>query len=121
MSDDSENFFKVGQPYNVDCMVQEYRWGRRTLLLRLKRHNSPEVQYIKFSGVEYFAGPMEWTSANFGVRSDEECLALLRDAGRANELFTLEHLTANKYQLFTVQLDHTLIAIVSKGVTRYSG
>ena len=121
MSEETRNYFKVGMPENVDCIVQEYRWGRKTLLIKFKRVNSPEVQYVKFSGVEYFAGPVEWTNANFEVRSTEECLNLMRDVGRANEHVTEEHLIANNLQLLTVTLPHTIVAIVAKSITRYSG
>ncbi len=116
-----ENVFAIVQPENVHCMVYTYQWGRSTLVIRLKRYNSAEVNYLRFSGVEYFAGPMAWDNAAFDLRSSEECLNLLRDAGRANEHMTVEHLEASRLQLLTVTLPNTLVCIVAKQYSRHSG
>jgi hypothetical protein len=91
------------------------------MVIRLKRQSSAEVQYIRFSGVEYFAGPMMWDNAAFELRSAEECLALLRDAGRANDHMTVEHIEQLKLRLLTVTLPNTLVCIVSKQYSRHSG
>lgn len=115
------NVFGIAIPEQVECMVQKYQWGRAVLILRLKRLNSPEVQYIRFTGVEYFAGPMKWTGAQIDQRTDEECMQLLRDAGRINDLVTLEHIQALTYALYTVTLPQTLVCAVSRQAHRYSG
>ncbi|XWX05364.1 hypothetical protein VZO05_07330 [Aggregatilineales bacterium SYSU G02658] len=116
-----ENVFAINQPENVHCMVYSYQWGRANLVIRLKRQNSAEVQYIRFSGVEYFAGPMKWDNAAFDLRSAEECLSLLRDAGRANEHMTIEHVEQLQLRLLTVTLPNTLVCIVAKQYSRHSG
>jgi|GEM_PF-2095778 hypothetical protein len=115
-----ENFFKVPVPDNVACQVMEYHWGRATLLVRLRRQNSPEVQYIRFSGVEYFAGPMVWNGAAFDLRDPEECLNVLRDAGRVNDLVDVEQLVTHGLHLYTVTLPQTLVCVVAKQASRYS-
>lgn len=116
-----KNVFGVQQPDKVDVMVQQYHWGRTTLLLRLKRQNSPEVQYIKFQGVEYFMGPMEWTDAAFEQRPDEECLQVMRDTGRANDIMTVQHLQDKSIRLYTIERPNTTIAIIAHLAHRYSG
>lgn len=115
------NVFTIAQPENVHCTVYTYHWGRATLVIRLKRHNSAEVQYLRFTGVEYFAGPMSWDNAAFDLRSAEECLNMLRDAGRANDHMTVEHIEQLRLHLLTVTLPNTLVCIVAKHYGRHSG
>jgi hypothetical protein len=114
------NHFGVAQPDNVNCHVMEYHWGRNMLLIRLKRQNSPEVQYIKFGGVEYFAGPMEWTGANFTLRGAEECLQVLKDAERVGEFVTADMIKERGLSLYTAELGNSLVVIVSKSAHKYS-
>lgn len=111
-----QNVFKLGTPDQIECRVQEYQWGRGTLLVRLKRLNSPEVQYLKFTGVEYFAGPMLWMGALVNQQSDEECLMLMRSVGRSNET-----IPTSLCQLYTISLPDTRICIIARQATRYSG
>lgn len=113
------NVFALQRPDMIECMVYDYHWGRGALTLRLQRENSPDIQYIKFSGVEYFSGPVKWKGANFSIRPTSECLELLQRAERVNELVTEDNLIERNIQLYTVELEHLPVLIVCHLANRY--
>ncbi|MCU0514453.1 MAG: hypothetical protein MUE40_18015 [Anaerolineae bacterium] len=121
MSSSVHNVFAILKPDMMNCMVAEYHWGRATMTVKLNRENSPEVHYIRFGGVEYFAGPMHWRGASFAQRPASDCLELLRRAGRVNEFVEEETLKERNIRLFVVQLEQSEVQIVCHLANKYSG
>jgi hypothetical protein len=115
------NVFEIPRPDMVDCMVAEYQWNRAILTVKLSRQNSPEVQYLKFGGVEVFSGPLHWTGANFVVRPTAECLELMQHVDRISEFVTEAQLEERGYKLYIVELRAAQVQVVCKMVNKYSG
>jgi hypothetical protein len=115
------NVFAIQKPETIDCQVNEYHWGRSMMTLKLSRQGSPEIQYIKFAGVEVFSGPMIWTGANFILRPTTECLELLVVAGRANDFVTEKDLVERNIRLYAVELAQLHVQIICHTANKYSG
>jgi hypothetical protein len=116
-----ENIFGLLRPDMVDCMVTQYHWGRATLTVKLSRENSPDIQYLKFGGVEVFSGPLKWRGANFIQRPTSDCLELLQQAERVSEFVTEADLEERTIRLYVVELEHIHVQIVANMANRYSG
>lgn len=116
-----KNIFGLQRPEMFDCLVTSYAWGRQLLVIKLKRQNSPEVHYLRFSGVEFFCGPMHWRGASFTQASDAECLDLMRLLGRASEFTEERHIQQIGMNLYQVDLEQIQIQIIAHGVRRYAG
>lgn len=114
------NFFAIKKPETVDCAVMQYHWGRSQLIVRLKRQNSPEVQFIRFGGVEYVSAPIHWTGAEFTLQPASECLVLLQQVGRAGLFVTEEQLQERGISLYTVNLPESQVKIVARIANKYS-
>lgn len=115
------NVFAVMKPEMIECQVTQYHWGRSMLTLKLSRQGSPEIQYIKFSGVEVFSGPLTWTGANFVLRPTSECLELLQIAERVNDFVTEKDLNERNIRLYMVELAQMQVQIVCHLANKYSG
>ena len=114
------NIFAIQKPDLFHCLVVSYQWGRGLMTLRLTRKNSPDVQYIRFHGVEVFAGPMKWDGANFVQQPSAACLEVLQLAGRVNEFVTEQALQERKFKLYTVDLPQMSVQIVCNMANKYS-
>ena len=115
------NFFGIRHPMTMDCTVKDYRWSGSSLVIQLNRQNSPEVQYLRFRGVEYYAGPFKWTGANFKIRPASDCLQLLREANRISDLVEEHHLEERGMQLYIVELPESEVHIIANYAARLIG
>lgn len=117
-----DNFFALKQPEAYDCQIRQYKWGGGAMHIRLKRKNSPEVQYLKFSGLEFFCGPLQWEGANFGIRSTADCLAILQKHGCVSPFVEVQHLEERNIRLYVVEIGGDVpVQIIANRVNRFSG
>jgi len=116
-----QNYFGVRRPDMIECTIMDYKWGHKVMTVRLKRENSPEIQYIKFSSVEFFAGPMMWKGADFEVLPDADCLEMLQLTGTLNDFATEKHVKTLGYKLYAVNIGEVMIQIVASKANKYSG
>ena len=112
------NVFAIQRPETIHCMVMSYDWGKGLLMVKLSRQNSPNIQYIRFQGVEVFAGPMQWDGGNFTQQPDAACLEVLQLAGRISEFATEKELKERKMRLYTVDLPQMSVQIVCHGAMK---
>ncbi len=115
------NVFAIPKADTIHCLVVDYHWGRGALTLKLTRLASPDVSYIRFHGVEVFAGPMQWDGANFVRQTTKACLEIMQLAGRAGEFVTEKDLDERHISLYSVQLEHMEVQIVANMANKYSG
>lgn len=115
------NAFAIQKPDTIHCLVQDYHWGRGALTIKLSRLNSPDINYIRFHGVEVFAGPMQWDGANFVLQSTQACLEVLQLASRVSEFVTEKDLQERNIRLYTVDLPNMQVQIVCNMANKYSG
>lgn len=75
--------FEIPEAKSRFCLVTDYTASHRTL--RVLVHRTADHVYdglwVVFAGVEYFAGSMDWTSAEFSLGNDEECAGMVRNIG----------------------------------------
>jgi len=115
------NAFAIMKPEMIECMITEYHWGRSMMTLKLSRQGTPDIQYIKFAGVEVFSGPLTWTGANFILRPTSECLELLQSAERISEYVTEKDLIERNILLYIIELQFIQVQIVCHMANKYSG
>lgn len=116
------NIFGIQRPEMMACMVTEYKWNRQVLTVKLKRDQSPEVFYLRFTRVEFFAGPMMWQGADFHIGNDADCLELLQLTGRIGEFATEDHIRKIGYKLYGVDIaDGVTVQIIAGVANKYSG
>lgn len=116
-----ENVFGIQRPEMIDCTVMTYHWGRSLLTIRLKRQNSPEVQYLKFGGVLYFAAPTEWNGARFDLCDASDCLDILIQMGKVPEFTTAEHLKERNINLYRVDIAFAPVTVIAHKASKYNG
>lgn len=115
------NIFGIQRPDMMHCTISEYKWGRQTLIIKMKRENSPEVQYLRFQKVEFFSGPMHWRGASFEVRPTEECLEIMQLTELIGEFAELDHIAQLGLKLYQVSLENVAVQIIAGRVSRISG
>ena len=115
------NAFGVMKPEMIECQVTQYHWGRSAMTVKLSRQGSPDIQYIKFGGVEVFSGPLTWMGANFVLRPTSECLELLQQSERVNDFVTEKDLNERNVRLYLVELQFIHVQIVCHQASKYSG
>lgn len=115
------NVFAIQRPETIHCQIQDYHWGRGQLTIKLSRQNSPEISYLRFQGVEVYAGPMQWDGGNFVQQSTAACLEIMQIAGRASEFVTEAMLQERNMKLYTVELAQMQVQIVCHTATKYVG
>jgi len=112
------NVFVIQRPETIHCVVMSYEWGKGLMTVKLSRQNSPDIQYIRFQGVEVFAGPMQWDGANFVLQPAASCLEVLQLAGRVSEFVTEKEIQERKLKLYTVDLPQMSVQIVCHVATK---
>jgi hypothetical protein len=115
------NVFVIPRPETIHCHVQEYHWGRGQLSIKLSRLNSPEIQYLRFQGVEVYAGPMQWDGGNFVQQPTSACLEIMQIAGRVPDFATEAMLQERNIKLYTVELAQMQVQIVCHTANKYTG
>lgn len=116
-----ENVFVIQRPEAVDCTIWTYQWAHAQLTLRLKRQNSPEIQYLRFSGVQYVAMPNEWSNARFDLLDDEDCLNLLVQVGKLPQGMSLEVFKTKGIYLYQVALPNAPVWVAAHNANKYNG
>jgi hypothetical protein len=106
------NVFGIQKPETIRCLVARYEWGKGMMTLRLSRLSSPDIYYLRFQGVEVFAGPMQWENGNFVLQPPASCLEVLQMASRASEFATERDIHERKFKLYTVDLPQMSVQIV---------
>ena len=112
------NVFGIQRPETVRCLVVRYEWGKGLMTLRLSRLNSPDIYYIRFQGVEVFAGPLQWEGGNFVLQPPASCLEVLQLAARVSEFATERDIQERKFKLYTVDLPQMSVQIVCNLATK---
>ncbi|RMF77366.1 MAG: hypothetical protein D6737_17870, partial [Chloroflexi bacterium] len=80
------NVFNISAPQRYTCQVYRYHNTLSRLYVSVYKDARPAPAfYVLFSDVAYFAGPMSWVGADFGVESVEQCLGLMLQAGLIEE------------------------------------
>ncbi|PJF41767.1 MAG: hypothetical protein CUN55_11525 [Phototrophicales bacterium] len=70
--------FPIQNAINYTCYIESFDIAHATLRIRLKHMLYPQTMALVFSWVRYWAGPVNWTGANFQIAKKEHCLAILR-------------------------------------------
>jgi hypothetical protein len=112
------NVFGIQRPETIRCLVARYEWGKGLMTVRLTRQSSPDIYYIRFQGLEVFAGPMKWEGGNFVLQPVASCLEVLQMAGRASEFATERDIQERKFKLYTVDLPQMSVQIVCTLATK---
>lgn len=112
------NIFDLETPQLYRCNVFRYNSGLSRLYIRVfKGRNEAPSFYLFFSDVGYFAGPMNWQSADFHIAPAEECLALMRDAGMVEDFLLGDEETrqalAEAAHLYRVRTAHTMVQLIA--------
>jgi hypothetical protein len=115
------NAFAIPKPDTIQCVVQDYHWGRGALTIKLSRVSSPDIQYLRFFGVEVFAGPLKWEGGNFVLQPTSACLEILQIAGRVSEFVTEAMVQERNMKLYTVELAQMQVQIVCNMANKYAG
>jgi hypothetical protein len=116
------NIFGIQRPEMMECSITSYKWNRQILTVKIKRENSPEVFYLRFTRVEFFAGPMMWKGADFRTGSDADCLELLQMTGRIGEFATEDTIRQIGYKLYGVDVgDNVTLQIIAAKANKFSG
>lgn len=90
-------------PRSYICEVLGYMKGHSFMVLGAYLPRFPlEKTYLAFQGVEYFEGPLTWTSADFRFGERNECLELLRKLTRYDK--APDELLVEKFKLFLIDL-----------------
>lgn len=79
-----KNILQLERPEVYTCVVERYQAGHPTLLLKVyggDRNLTRDYLEATFSGVMFFAGPMEWCGANLCVAQHEEWRQLMQQLG----------------------------------------
>lgn len=116
------NIFGIQRPEMMECTITNYKWNRQILTVKVKRENSPEVFYLRFTKVEFFAGPTIWKGADFRIGSDADCLDILQMTGRIGDFATEAHIRQLGYKLYGVDIGENItLQIISAKVNKFSG
>jgi hypothetical protein len=98
-----KNVFEIPNAANRNCLVLGYTRSHSMLEIEVEGFGVEDREakmYVRFSDVQFFEGPMVWTSADFHMSDDTECLALLKKLRRYPDIadsFLVEH-----FKLFVV-------------------
>lgn len=115
------NVFAIQRAESFHVQVMEYQWSRSAFSLKLSRQSSPDIQYVRFNGVEVFAGPMQWDGANFMLQPAAACLEVLQVAARLPDFATEKDVQERKLKLYTVELPQMSVQIVCTMASKQAG
>lgn len=85
-SDAQDNVFSLPNPNELGCVMKSYTINHAVLVLKIIDFNNHENRLLEFQSVQYFCGPVSWTSANFQIRPWHECVKLLIELNRIPSL-----------------------------------
>lgn len=120
-----KNFFRINSPESCHYEVVTYTWENGKLVIRLTQQRVKDVklkspygdkpmQFIRFSGVQYFAGPTEWQGTGLDRDSSEACLRVLQKTGYADETSTVQKIEDEQLTLYTASLPEARVYVVAK-------
>src|SRR6187551_1274617 len=85
-SDVQSNIFSFPNPDELGCVMKSYTINHAVMVLKVIDFNNYENRLVEFQSVQYFSGPISWTSANFQIRPWQECVKLLIELNRIPSL-----------------------------------
>lgn len=123
MSSIQRNLFRLTEPERYRCQVLHYhkRLSRLYLSIFLPNDEQNAIALL-FADVAYFDCPVNWQSANFTLRPDEECVALLLETGLIGEAvlhFPGAYASLTEHvHLYEVPGEKRSVRIIAGSVTR---
>lgn len=84
--DAQDNVFSFLNPDELGCVIKSYTINHAVMLLKIIDFHNQENRLLEFQSVQYFSGPVSWTSANFQIRPWQECVKLLIELNRIPSL-----------------------------------
>lgn len=109
-------FSDIPNARRCTCQVWRYEISHSLLQIRVIEPASRKDYWVSFEDVQYFEGPIIWTSAAFRVETADESLQFLRQkSARWVELPVdlPEQALIGRFRLYVVQTPEVLVRIVA--------
>jgi hypothetical protein len=116
------NIFNITDPALYRCQVYHYHARLSRLYVRVFKGTSEiPVFYLLFTDVAFFDCPVNWQGADFQIGTQDECIALLLEAGligKAILQFPGAYASITDYaRLYTVAAPNRVIRFIANSAS----